>query len=158
MGSCGLDPVAYRSAVGRCVASVGGGRSRRFGWRSCHRHPSSSVWIAMFYLFLILRAASLLCHGDVESNPGPAAVADRRAGEDGPSFRPLLTQGAPNLNSSSGQPAGPHADALQIVYFNARSILSKHAEFGDLVASFAASPSSPHIVAISSWKPFSISG
>ena len=38
---------------------------------------------------------------------------------------------------------------MQILYFNARSIVSKHAEFGDLVASFAASPSSPHIVAIS---------
>ena len=87
MGLCGQDPVACRSAVGRWVASVGGGRSRRrFGWRSCHRHPSSSVWIAMFYLFLVLCAASLLRHGDVESNPGPAAVADRRAGEDGPSF------------------------------------------------------------------------
>ena len=61
----------------------------------------------------------------------------------------MLTPGAPNLNASSGQPARPHADAMQILYFNARSIVSKHAEFGDLVASFAASPSSPHIVAIS---------
>ena len=73
MGPAGIDLAAFRASIGSWAMVVGGGRCRRPGARTSSSLKSRSMWIALFYLFLLLRAVSLLWHGDVHQNPGPAS-------------------------------------------------------------------------------------
>ena len=71
----GVDLVVYRSKIGVFALSAGGGRTRiRFHGGDGRLGRRGSVFLIVIYLFLLLRAAILLRHGDIERNPGPVST------------------------------------------------------------------------------------
>ena len=115
MGPTGIDLAAFRTSIGLWVMVVGGGHRRcQFG-RLSSLLKSRSLWISLFYLFLLLHAVSLLRHGDVHQNPGLAALPR-----------------SPSASQTSSVDAanGPsHSKAsLSVLHLNTRSILPKMTE------------------------------
>ena len=73
MGWGGVSTEQYRSAIGRWCAMAGGGR-RRLCYQFARSRPrAGSFLLTVLYLFLLVRAACLLRHGDVKPNPGPSS-------------------------------------------------------------------------------------
>ena len=126
MGGGGVDLSTYRQRIGQFdmrigmwVASAGGGSvSCRSDHAFISRRPPPLFLVV--YLFLLLRAATLPSHGDVERNPGPA---------------------------SSRHDSQRRGETLRILYFNARSLFPKKQELSHLLTGPRAV--SPHLIAVS---------
>ena len=153
MGPAGIDLAAFHASIGSWAMVVGGGRCRRPDARTSSSLKSHSVWIVLFYLFLLLLAVSLLRHGDVHQNPGPASPRSPAAS----SISSVDAAIANGSSHSSGLPGQRQrqvttltprkgGEALSILHFNARSLLPKRSELAQLVSGrqFA-----PHVIAVS---------
>ena len=100
-------------------------------------------------MFLLLRAVSLLRHGDIQPNPGPTfGAAQLRNPVD---CQPSVSVGVQNSNLSPGQPQrhGAQQPKTQrgLFHFKARRLFPKRLELEQLV--IQQQSSSPHLITVS---------
>ena len=106
------------------------------------------AWFSVFYLFL-LRAVSLIRHGDIQPNNGPTiGVAQLRNPVD---CQPSVSVSVHISNLSPGQPQRHGTQQLKtqlrLFNFNARSLFPERLELKQLV--IQQQSSSPHLIAVS---------
>ena len=149
MGPGGVDLVSYRLSIGSWCASTANSLSFvRRRTRSPASAAPKSIAIGVFYLFLLLRATTLIQHGGVERNPGPLPIGHGDSpsastsietsrggcGSDSNSnsnvnFR--LRPRAPQCQAATASTPSarglcpPASDSVSVVFGNARSVFPK---------------------------------
>ena len=135
MGPGGVDLVSYRLSIGSWCASTANSLSFvRRRTRSPASAAPKSIAIAVFYLFLLLRATTLIQHGDVERNPGPLPTGHGDSPSSSTSIETSRGGCGSDSNSNSNvnfrlRPRAPRrppaSDSISVVFGNARSVFPK---------------------------------
>ena len=149
----GIGLELYRSTIGVFALIVSSTSRSRFHRGVFDSRPRKhSVLLLVVYLFLILRAEALPCHGDVERNPGPSTCSSPSPSPSQPvssvsNSNSNFQRANARVGSSPGQRGKRHdasrSASLTVLQFNARSLLPKLSELRHLVQG-----RNPHLIAV----------
>ena len=159
MGWGGVSTEQYRSAIGRWCAMAGGGR-RRLCYQFARSRPrAGSFLLTVLYLFLLLRAACLLRHGDVKPSPGSSSSPSSSSCS-GTQASSCKANSWPEVSTSAharlsrlaapiqdqSTPGAKCSRQLRLLQLNARSLANKLPDFQRTI--LECRPHPPDIVAV----------